>query len=60
MDKEKEALFDINFALSDFLLALKNPMFAEENGGIEHLFNDLVEAHEEFEQKFNTVTEPDE
>lgn len=53
---EVAMLRDINDAVSDYLLALENPWFAEQCGGVEVLLDHLRIVQDRWEQEYNTLT----
>lgn len=54
---EKEALFAIYEAASDYILAVKFPEFAKECGGIERLLRELECAVSAYTIEYNTLDE---
>ena len=57
IDREKAALWDVYHAVSDYLLGLEHPEFAQEYGGGEDLFLVMKSAHDQFTKEFNTIPE---
>ncbi len=55
--EEQAALMRIAMAVSDYLLGLDMPEFAEEFGGIEAFMQEMRDASADWETRFNTEPE---
>lgn len=61
MTKEQfELLEELKFAVSDYLMGLKIPEFADEYGGIEKFLEKVRYVHDLYETQFNTLEEGEE
>ena len=54
---EFEMLRQVNYAVSDYLMGLRNLSFASMNGGRSALFQNLADAHFEYERHYNEKEE---
>jgi len=60
IDIEKMSLVDVNYAVSDYLLALEDENFAKENGGVNAILNELKSKHVDYELQFNSLDDEEE